>query len=396
VTAQGPTRSPRWLLGLVDVLSSFGLSCVLLIFLALLTWLGTLEQVEKGLYDVQSRYFESLYVIHRAGPVPFPLPGGMLVMGLLTVNLIVGGIVRIRKGAATVGVLVTHVGILMLLVAGYVKTYHAEDGHTTLYEGQSSNVFRSYHRWELAIFQQLDDRRLREIVAPQEAFIRHEGAEPAKLVSGELPFDVELRWFTPNANVLPKGPMVRPTSPVVEGFVISPLPVEKDNERNLAAVIATVVDKAGGPAQEAILDGFARQPWTVRVAGQTWGLELRREQYQMPFTVELDDFRKEDHPRLNMPKSFSSDVTVIADGTERPVRISMNEPLRRDGLVLYQASWGPSNARPGDPLFSTLAVVRNPSDQYPLYACIVIAAGLVLHFSRKLLRHIRSQGPGDA
>jgi ResB-like family len=388
--------APRWIRSLGDVLSSFGLSCTLLIFLALLTWLGTLEQVDKGLYDVQSRYFESLYVIHRAGPVPLPLPGGMLVMGVLAVNLVMGGIVRIRKGTATLGVMVTHVGILLLLAAGYVKSFHSEDGHTTLFEGQSSNVFRSYNRWELAIFQPLDDGQLREIVAPQEDFIGHEGHEPAKLASGELPFDIELRWFTPNARVLPKGPMVRTTTPTVEGFFISPLPVEKENEANVAAVIATVVDKTSGARQETILDGFARQPWTVNVDGQDWGLELRREQYLMPFTVTLDDFRKEDHPRLNMPKSFSSDVTVVEEGAERPVRISMNEPLRQDGLVLYQASWGPSTARPGDPLFSTLAVVRNPADHYPLYACIVIAAGLVLHFSRKLIRHIRSQGPSAA
>ena len=389
-------NAPRWIRSLADVLSSFGLSCTLLIFLALLTWLGTLEQVDKGLYDVQRRYFESLYVVHRAGPVPLPLPGGMLVMAVLAVNLVMGGIVRIRKGTATMGVLVTHVGILMLLGAGYVKSFHSEDGHTTLYEGQSSNVFQSYNRWELAIRQPLGDGRLREIVAPQEDFIGAKGLQPATLASGELPFDVELRFFTPNARVLPKGPMVRTTMPVIEGFFISPLPVEKDNETNVAAVVATVIDKASGARQEAILDGFARQPWTVSIAGQEWGLELRREQYLMPFTVALDDFKKEDHPRLNMPKSFSSDVTVIEDGSERPVKISMNEPLRRDGLVLYQASWGPSNARPGDPLFSTLAVVRNPADHYPLYACIVIAAGLVLHFSRKLVRHIRSQGPRAA
>ena len=388
--------APRWTRRVVDVLSSFGLSCTLLIFLALLTWLGTLEQVNKGLYDVQRRYFESLYVIHHAGPVPIPLPGGLLVMGLLAVNLVMGGLVRIRKGSATLGVMVAHVGILMLLCAGYVKSYHSEDGHTTLYEGQSSNVFQSYNRWELAILQPLGDGRLREIVAPQEDFIGHGGLQPAKLSSGELPFDVELRLFTPNARVLPKGPMVRTAMPVIEGFFISPLPVEKDNETNIAAVVATVVDKASGARQETILDGFAREPWTVKVAGQEWGLELRREQYLMPFAVALDDFRKEDHPRLNMPKSFSSDVTVIEDGAKRPVRISMNEPLRQDGLVLYQASWGPSNARPGDPLFSTLAVVRNPADHYPLYACIVIAIGLVLHFSRKLIRHIRSQAPSAA
>jgi hypothetical protein len=97
-----------------------------------------------------------------------------------------------------------------------------------------------------------------------------------------------------------------------------------------------------------------------------------------------------------MPKSFSSAVTIAEAGTRRQVTISMNEPLRQEGLVLYQASWGPSNARPGDPLFSTLAVVRNPADRYPLYACIVIATGLVLHFARRLVRHVRSQTPRTA
>jgi hypothetical protein len=73
------------------------------------------------------------------------------------------------------------------------------------------------------------------------------------------------------------------------------------------------------------------------------------------------------------------------------VKISMNEPLREHGLVLYQASWGPSNAGPKDRLFSTFAVVRNPADVMPLVACIVIAAGMLFHFARKLTRYMKSE-----
>jgi hypothetical protein len=69
----------------------------------------------------------------------------------------------------------------------------------------------------------------------------------------------------------------------------------------------------------------------------------------------------------------------------------MNQPLRHEGFTLYQSSWGPSNARPGDPLFSTFSVVRNPADQWPLYSCLTIAAGLLLHFVRKLLGYLRSE-----
>jgi hypothetical protein len=93
-----------------------------------------------------------------------------------------------------------------------------------------------------------------------------------------------------------------------------------------------------------------------------------------------------------MAKEFSSDVTVTGPSSTRALKISMNQPLRDKGLVLYQASWGPSNARPGDRLFSTLAVVSNPSDQWPLWSCLVIAAGMLLHFTRKLVRHVRLEG----
>ena len=84
-------------------------------------------------------------------------------------------------------------------------------------------------------------------------------------------------------------------------------------------------------------------------------------------------------------------MTVFEGGTSRGVKISMNEPLRDGGLVLYQSSWGPSTAKPGDPLFSTFSVVRNPADQYPLYSCIIISIGLVLHFSRKLTKYVRAE-----
>jgi hypothetical protein len=111
----------------------------------------------------------------------------------------------------------------------------------------------------------------------------------------------------------------------------------------------------------------------------------------MPFTIRLDDFTKEDHPGMGMAKSFMSDVTKIEDGNRRQLRIEMNEPLRDGGLVLFQSSWGPSNARPGDRLFSTFSVVRNPSDHWPLYACIVIGVGMLIAFCQRLARYIVSQ-----
>jgi hypothetical protein len=374
---------------LLAVFSSLGLSCVLLILLALLTWLGTLEQQHSGLFDVQRKYFESLFLVHRAGSLPIPLPGAALVLGVLFVNLLVGGMLRLRRGVATAGVFVTHIGIALLIVAGLIKLRFSDDGHVTLYEGQASNTFQSYHHWEVAVLEKLEDGKWRETVAPEESFTWATGDKAARIKCAQWPFELELRHFQPNCNVLPKGPMVRSELPTVDGYVLMKQPVEKENEANIAGLYAAVVDTKGGARREAILWGLIRAPLTLEREGRTFGIELRRRQFVMPFTVKLDDFRKEDHPGMSMAKSFSSDVTVVEDGSSRNVRIEMNEPLRSHGLVLYQASWGPSNARPGDALFSTLAVVRNPADQHPLIACIVIALGMLLHFGRKLIRHIR-------
>jgi len=375
--------------GIVRVLGSMGLSCVLLILLALLTWLGTLEQVHTGLYEVQKKYFESFFLIHQAGPVPIPLPGANLVLSVLFVNLIVGGIVRIRKRWSMAGILIAHFGIAFLLLSGFVKLYYSNDGHVTLYENQSADYFQSYYRWELTITRDQGDGNYREYVVPQEDFLAARGPRPVVLTSAELPFDVEVSHVMANCRILPKGPMFDVAVPVIDGLFLRSEPSAKEAEANVAGAYVTVV--GDGVRQEGILWGLQQAPWTVTMDGVDWAIDLRRERYPMPFTIVLDEFTKKDHPRIDMPRSFSSDVTVIGDNVSRKVEISMNEPLRDKGLVLYQSSWGPSNARPGDPLFSTFSVVRNPADQYPLYSCIVIGFGLVLHFARKLLAYIRSE-----
>ena len=68
----------RFIEKFVDGLSSIWLSCTLLTLLGLLTWLGTLEQVNTGLFEVQRKYFDSIFLIHKAGPIAIPLPGAAL------------------------------------------------------------------------------------------------------------------------------------------------------------------------------------------------------------------------------------------------------------------------------------------------------------------------------
>ncbi|NIA16298.1 MAG: ResB protein required for cytochrome C biosynthesis, partial [Nitrospiraceae bacterium] len=106
---------------------------MLFLLLLLLTYLGTLHQTEYGLFESQQTYFNSIFLIHRAfGTIPVPLPGGYLLVTLLFINLVCGGIIRVRKGWSKLGILVTHVGICVLLVGSFITFEFSESGHMTL------------------------------------------------------------------------------------------------------------------------------------------------------------------------------------------------------------------------------------------------------------------------
>lgn len=369
----------------IAVFSSLATSCVLLALLGLLTWLGTLEQTESGLYEVQRKYFESFVLVHHVGSVPIPLPGANLVMSLLLVNLVVGGLVRLRKSWSTAGILVAHVGIALMFVSAFVKHRFSEDGHVTLFEGQQSNHFDSWFRWELAIDEDLGGGRVREHVVPNE-YIEEARSRPVRITSPDFPFAVQIdrSW----ANCRPEWAL-GPGSAGLDGVRFVERPPETQAEANIAGASLTIADDAHGMVRQCLVWGAELHAYTFVVSGKYWAVSLRKERFAMPFAIALSKFTKEDHPRTDMPRSFASDIKVVEGASSRDVRISMNEPLRDAGLVVYQASWGPSDARPGQPLFSTFAVVRNPADHMPLYACIVIAAGLIFHFSRKLVRFVR-------
>lgn len=370
--------------------SSLALSCTLLVLLGLLTWLGTLEQTRSGLYEVQRKYFESFVLVHEFEGLQLPLPGANLVMSALFVNLLAGGILRLRRDASTAGILVAHLGIVVLLVSSFVKLHHSTEGHVTLFEGQRAAHYQSYYRHELAVLELTADGRVVERVAPHGSFDFARPNAPVAIRTGDLPFELTVTHYLANCSPLPKGPMFEVDVPVVDGVFLSEKARDATAERNIAGAYVEIAT-ARGERRTGVLWAAQAAPWTLEVDGRRFALELRKERYPLGFTLTLADFRKEDHPRLNMPRSFESDVEVVEAGAKRPVTISMNEPLRTGGLVLYQASWGPASARPGDALFSTFSVVRNPADSWPLASCVVISLGLLFHFGRMLLRYVRRE-----
>lgn len=383
---------PGPLTQLVAFLASYGFACVLLLLLCLLVYLGTLEQVDFGLFEVQKKYFESPFLIHWLGPVPLPLPGVHLLLALLAVNLLLGGLVRIRKTSRTVGVIVAHLGIALLLLGGMVTFWFSDDGQLTLMEGQTSAQFRAYHEWEVAIYPLARDGMAE---AGREELLIRQGAltrAPVTFQAEGLPFQLRLDGFWKNARPR-QSPS--PIGPAVDGWSLHALEPEKENELNSAGAYVTVL--ANGAERTGILWGFEHfplrpvLPWVLDVGGQQWAIELRRRAFDLPFTIHLDKFTHEYYPGTRTARVYMSEVTKTEDGAAQPLRISMNEPLRHRGYTLFQSGFGPQGAKPGESMWSTFAVVRNPADHWPLYACVVTSLGLLLHFLQKLIRYVRAQ-----
>ncbi len=384
---------------ITQALGSYALCCMCLFALFILTLFGTLYQVENGLYDAKQTFFNSWFLWAELGGVKFPyFPAGVLSMSVLTINLIVGGLLRIRWSVKNTGVIIIHFGIVFMMAASLGKLTNSVEGHLTLWEGdnprtqvdeRASAHFVSYTLWEIAIWEVNKEVNSTELLVPDDSFSDLKGTASRKFTSPELPFDLTLKGFVTNARVMPKGPQWQAEGEVIDGFGILEMPDSKEAERDVAAIHAEVL--VDGTPMKAILAGDQLSPWVIDVEGKRFAIDMRHTRYSMPYEIRLEDFIKEDHPGMTMVKSYRSNVTKTDEKGKEKVLIQMNEPLREGGLVLFQSSWGPSTPNYDGPLFSVFSVVRNPSDKWPEYAMWVITLGLLITFLRTLYRFTRKQ-----
>ena len=397
--------------------ASMKLAVVVLVLLGLLTWLGTLAQVDKGLYEVQKEYFEGWFVLaqlpvsvwgNEFGTLVIPLPGAYPLMVLLFINLVIGGMVRLKVRWRNAGVLITHVGIGLLLIAGFVKLHYSVAGYVSLFEAESNGMpagdrvtstseFVSFHDYELALLRD-DGATIVERTIPEAAL---HGARDGtiKITDPQLPFQIELHHWLDNCKPMPKGPMFTAPTPVVDGVFLQPRQQSMQREANIAGCYA-IVTADEGARHEGVLVGYEmrpysryRYPFVFEIGDVRYGLDLRRVIRDLPFEVRLDEFRKKDHPGTMTPADFRSFVTVNQAGQEQKEQIYMNHPLRRAGFVLYQTNWGPQlgGGRAGDPpYYSVFEAAENPSDKWPEWSCYVIALGLAVHFLIKLILFLQS------
>jgi hypothetical protein len=393
-TAETPAMPSRQLAGRIfDVLSGFGLATILLLLMGLLTWFATLEQVEVGLYLTLKKYFhwQSFFLLPeiKGKVVPLPLPGGYWVGALLLVNLTLGGVIRIRKGWKHAGNLISHAGIIFMLVAGGVAHHFSERGNMALPEGETSNTAEDYFEYVVEVAE-ITDGKPGDIHVIRGNYLTDLPAGRNRMFRlPAMPFDLEIGGYLRNA--LPVAITERAPATgelVADGYYLMSRPDEVNDrgepalEANTAACYARIVDRDGTKSTPFILAGASFHPFTVERDGRIFTIDMRKRLWPMPFTVKLDEFIAEFHPGTSRPAKFISKITRIENDSEAKVTIQMNEPMRYEGLTFFQASYGSQSSNSGQ-MFSVFEVVHNPADKWPEYSLYVVTFGMLVTFLTK-------------
>jgi len=373
-----------------EFFSGFGLAVTLLILLLLLTWLGTLEQVESGLFLTSKKYFDSsaFFLVPELNGkrLPVVLPGVYWVSALLFINLFLGGIVRMRKGWRVAGVLISHCGILLMLAGAFVTQLLEVRGNMAISEGETSNVAEHYFDYVIELTEVRDGQLVEPVHIIGEQYLADlEPNDRRMLRLPNLPFDLEVMGYMRNADPRPvTDPAPANGERGINGYYLLEQPLNPQAEANLAGTYARPVGKDGRGGEPFILPAASFKPYTLRHAERTFVVSMRKRLWVMPFDVTLEKFTADFHPGTMRPRKFVSEITRTDDTIGSHVVIEMNEPMRHAGLTFFQASWGPQDAKPGTPLFSVFEVVRNPADKWPEYSLYIVTFGLFVHFIMKL------------
>ena len=392
--ASPPTKAPRSIPGKIfDVLSGFGLATATLLLLGLLTWFATLEQVDNGLYPTLNKYFatdwKSIFLLPEINGkvVPLPLPGGYWMCALLLVNLILGGVIRIRKGWKHAGNLISHFGIIFMLIGAGVTYHFSERGNMMVWQGDSSNAAEDYFEYVVEVSEIKDGK------ADRIHIIRGKDIDDLKATKRlfrmkDMPFDLELGGYQENSvpvAAAERAPDRQQT--IADGYFLMEKPKlakAEPAEQYTAGCYARIVNRDGKNEAPFILAGASFHPFSYRFDDRVFTIDMRKRLWPMPFTLKLDEFTAAFHPGTMMALKFVSKVTRIENGGEAKVTIQMNEPMRYEGLTFFQASYGPQGATPGQKMYSVFEIVRNPADKWPEYSLWIVAFGMAVTFLIKL------------
>jgi hypothetical protein len=401
---------------LIKIFTSLRLTVILLAFAIVLVFVGTLAQVDEGLYNAQARYFRQWLIFGFdlfGRKIPIIFPGGYLIGTLLLLNLLAAHIYRFQLSVKKIGIQLTHAGVILLLVGQLVTDMFSRETQMHFVEGETKSSSESPRNYEL-IFTSAENANEETVVAiPGKLLTR--GVE---IQNTNLPFTVRMKFFWKNSEPEFRAPMMQNAPPlttngVAANFDFHPLAETKTmDDKNVPTAEIEIVGATGSLGDwivsdwtsdkamiEAIQQNYAQQlgadmtkkivgdltqPQFVFADGKKFTFALQPEEIRFPFSLTLLKATHTIYEGTDIPKDFRSRVQLQnpQTGENREVEISMNHPLRYAGLTFYQYQMdaGQAAREAGRTPSSVLQVVRNPGWLTPYIGCALVALGLTTQF----------------
>lgn len=396
-----PSPVPKPSLGrrLFDFFSSLRLAVVFLLLAVMLVFIGTIAQVEEGLYAAQHRYFRSLWILWQPTGANWKIPvfpGGYLIGGVLLVNVICAYAKRFKFTRRKIGLLIIHVGLVLLLVGQFATDLLSVESAMQLTEGETKSYSDDFRANELVLIDKSASAEKDRVYSVPDTMLK----DGRDVRSPELPFAFRVKKLWANADLAEpmaeKPPMAIESGATAGRFkdvLVFPLPVVTDTERrNMPAGVIEVLDGDKSLGSFLVSSLLAR-PEGFEANGKQYELALRFKRYYYPFSLTLLKATHEKYKGTEIPKNFASRVRVEnpSQNEARETVIYMNNPLRYSGLTFFQFQMGADEMamRAGQKPSSTFQVVRNPSWLTPYFSCVLISVGLIWQFMQHLIEFVR-------
>jgi hypothetical protein len=352
-----------------------------------LVFVGTLAQVELGLYKAQNEFFRSFFIYWGPKGASWKIPvfpGGYLVGAVLLINLVAAHFSRFTFSKKKIGIWMVHLGLILLLLGQLLSDLLSRESSLHLREGETKNYSETQREAELAVIDVTEETTDKVVAIPQrllatEKEIRHQ----------ELPFVIRVKDFLPNSHVEERGSASTEPPVATEGIgaraTLRRLPkVTVMDERDVPSAVVEIL------AGQTSLGTWLFSEWISKAQSLTWNnrkfeVSQRSRRHYKPFSIKLLNFTHEVYKGTEIPKNFSSRVFLHRPNTgeKREVLIYMNSPLRYAGETYYQASFD------ADDKGSILQVVHNPSWLTPYVSCIMVGLGLLVQFFSHLIPFLK-------
>jgi ABC-type transport system involved in cytochrome c biogenesis permease subunit len=289
------------------------------------------------------------------------------------------------------GIVLLHGGIGLMMFTELYTVQHVVEARMSIEEGETAHYAFDIRKIELAFTDAADRDVDRVTVVPGEMLAA--AARSGETISHpDLPFDVRVARYAVNSVTRRLQPGEQPLSAtgLAALYTLDERPetsgVAAQQTVDLPGAIVELLDKKSGASRGVHLASLELRGEPVEADGKTFDMELRFKRIPKPYEVTLLDFKHETYAGApNTPKNFESIVQFRdpAKSVDRRVSIRMNNPLRYGGDTLYQADWNKATERG-----TVLQVMTNSGWMIPYVGCMIVAAGMLLHFGQALVRFV--------